>query len=235
MAARPDPRMTHDLFHLLLSTNDLAELLEGLSRRSHRTLASFGDYACGFVLRRRNRPAVVAGCTAAFGERLAERLESGDEHLARPLQHRRSSLVSPAPREWMADAGHALLAAPVASGPDGHAAFAVIGPRPPHPAEQRLLLSTVGRVRNESSWALRLAVRYTAELERADHRARAMQNRTVIDLAMGIIMAQSRCSADEAFDVLRRASNHRNVKLRDVAAELVQRIHPKPPATLFID
>ncbi|MGT2461781.1 ANTAR domain-containing protein [Sinomonas atrocyanea] len=48
-------------------------------------------------------------------------------------------------------------------------------------------------------------------------------------------MAQSRCSAEEAFDVLRRASNNRNVKLHTVAAELVQRIHPALPQTAFVD
>lgn len=34
-----------------------------------------------------------------------------------------------------------------------------------------------------------------------------MGNRSVIDLACGMIMAQNRCSKDEAFEVLTRASN----------------------------
>jgi AmiR/NasT family two-component response regulator len=80
-----------------------------------------------------------------------------------------------------------------------------------------------------------MAVRLADETDLAEHRAQAMQNRTVIDVAIGVIMAQSRCSADEAFDVLRRASNNRNVKLHAVAAELVQRIHPALPQTAFVD
>jgi AmiR/NasT family two-component response regulator len=43
----------------------------------------------------------------------------------------------------------------------------------------------------------------------------------VIDQALGIIMGQRRCSADEAFSVLREVSQTSNVKLRDVAARLI--------------
>jgi AmiR/NasT family two-component response regulator len=52
----------------------------------------------------------------------------------------------------------------------------------------------------------------------------AMQSRTVIDLATGAIMAQNRCSQAAAFQVLREASNSRNVKLRDVAATVVSSV-----------
>jgi len=43
----------------------------------------------------------------------------------------------------------------------------------------------------------------------------------VIEQAKGIIMAQSRCAAAEAFDRLRRASQHTNVPVRDLAAQIV--------------
>jgi len=52
----------------------------------------------------------------------------------------------------------------------------------------------------------------------------AMQSRAVIDQAIGVIMARDRCSPDEAFDLLRRISQHRNVKLRDLAQTIVDRI-----------
>jgi hypothetical protein len=50
----------------------------------------------------------------------------------------------------------------------------------------------------------------------------ALGSRAVIDQAIGIIMARRACSAEEAFAVLRRMSNDRNVKLRDVAAALTE-------------
>ncbi|MGH3922724.1 MAG: ANTAR domain-containing protein, partial [Pseudonocardiaceae bacterium] len=39
----------------------------------------------------------------------------------------------------------------------------------------------------------------------------------------------NRCTATAAFEILRRASNHRNIKLRDVASEIVTRIGGEPP------
>jgi transcriptional regulator with GAF, ATPase, and Fis domain len=50
----------------------------------------------------------------------------------------------------------------------------------------------------------------------------ALGSRAVIDQAIGIIMAGRACTADEAFAVLRRMSNDRNVKLRDVAAAIAE-------------
>ncbi|QTE30395.1 GAF and ANTAR domain-containing protein [Pengzhenrongella sicca] len=58
----------------------------------------------------------------------------------------------------------------------------------------------------------------------------AMASRSTIDQAIGIIMAQNRCSAEDAFAILRRASSHRNVKLRVVAAAVVQGITGVAPA-----
>jgi GAF domain-containing protein len=57
----------------------------------------------------------------------------------------------------------------------------------------------------------------------------ALATRQVIGQAMGIIMAREQCSSDEAFDVLRRASQDANVKLRDIAAELIRTFEPDPP------
>ena len=51
----------------------------------------------------------------------------------------------------------------------------------------------------------------------------AMHSRAVIEQAKGMIMAQRRCTADEAFAVLSKTSQDTNRKLRDVAAALVAR------------
>lgn len=50
----------------------------------------------------------------------------------------------------------------------------------------------------------------------------ALSSRAVIDQSIGIIMARRACSATEAFDVLRRMSNDRNVKLRDIAGAITE-------------
>jgi GAF domain-containing protein len=52
---------------------------------------------------------------------------------------------------------------------------------------------------------------------------RALSTRGVIDQAIGIIIAAQHCSPTEAFDVLRKVSQARNIRLHQVAAELVNR------------
>ena len=51
----------------------------------------------------------------------------------------------------------------------------------------------------------------------------ALLSRATIEQAKGIIMATTRCSADEAFDLLRQQSQALNERLRDIAADLVER------------
>jgi GAF domain-containing protein len=62
---------------------------------------------------------------------------------------------------------------------------------------------------------------------------RALASRTTIDQAIGILMAQQRCDATAAFDLLRSHSRNTNRKLRDVAADIVARVggqvQPAPP------
>ncbi len=50
----------------------------------------------------------------------------------------------------------------------------------------------------------------------------ALATREVIGQAQGILMERERITADQAFDVLRRASQHLNVKLREVAQILIE-------------
>ena len=52
----------------------------------------------------------------------------------------------------------------------------------------------------------------------------AMQSRTIIDMAVGVVMAQNGSSQDEAISILTRASNSRNLKLRDVASTVVDSV-----------
>jgi GAF domain-containing protein len=58
----------------------------------------------------------------------------------------------------------------------------------------------------------------------------ALTSRTVIDQALGVLMAQQRCTAEEAFALLRAHSQNTNRRLRDVAADLITRVTGSPPA-----
>ena len=55
---------------------------------------------------------------------------------------------------------------------------------------------------------------------RAEHLERALESNREIGVAMGILMQQHLFTRDEAFDVLRVASQHANRKLADIAAEV---------------
>jgi GAF domain-containing protein len=49
----------------------------------------------------------------------------------------------------------------------------------------------------------------------------AMKSRAAIEQAKGILMGAQRCTADEAFQILVRASQRENRKLREIAEEIV--------------
>lgn len=69
--------------------------------------------------------------------------------------------------------------------------------------------------------ALSSAVAHDDEERRNANLQAGLITREVIGQAEGILMERERITSDEAFDILRRASQHLNVKLRDVAQTLV--------------
>lgn len=59
------------------------------------------------------------------------------------------------------------------------------------------------------------------EVMRADQMVRMVQHRRYIEQAKGLVMGARPCAPGEAFELLVRASQNANVKLRDVASALV--------------
>ncbi|MFD3512584.1 GAF and ANTAR domain-containing protein [Streptomyces sp. NPDC058657] len=86
------------------------------------------------------------------------------------------------------------------------------------------------RLSEQAAGAVAVAERIERESAAADDLRAAMESRYVIDQAIGIVMARRRCPADQALDLLRRASQGRNIKLRDVCHELVLQTGGHPPA-----
>ena len=66
-------------------------------------------------------------------------------------------------------------------------------------------------------------------LQQVQNLQQALESRAVIDQAKGILMERHRLTAEQAFDVLARASNRTNTKVRSLAAHLV-RTGEFPPA-----
>jgi GAF domain-containing protein len=72
--------------------------------------------------------------------------------------------------------------------------------------------------------AVAAALRRHDQLQLSENLRVALSSRAIIDQAIGIVMAQRRCGSDEAFATLRAISQHRHVKLRQVAADIVDAI-----------
>jgi GAF domain-containing protein len=85
----------------------------------------------------------------------------------------------------------------------------------------------------QAAAALTIVTRRAKQTELTDQLRAALASRSVIDQAMGVLMARNRCGPEEAFGRLRSASQRQNRKLRDIATEVVeavagQRLPPTP-------
>jgi GAF domain-containing protein len=69
--------------------------------------------------------------------------------------------------------------------------------------------------------AVTSAQTHEAEDLRSDNLREALGTREMIGQAQGILMERERVTGEEAFDILRRASQHLNIRLREVAQSLV--------------
>ncbi|WP_457963330.1 GAF and ANTAR domain-containing protein [Arthrobacter sp. D1-29] len=87
----------------------------------------------------------------------------------------------------------------------------------------------------QASKALRLAVRIARLTDARKNLTAAMESRTAIDLAVGAIMAQNRCSQEAAFQILRIASSTRNLKLREVASSVIKSVSQNPNVLTHFD
>ncbi|HEV2767612.1 MAG TPA: GAF and ANTAR domain-containing protein [Acidimicrobiales bacterium] len=75
-----------------------------------------------------------------------------------------------------------------------------------------------------ASAVLANAVAYWGAYDLSQQLSEAMQSRAVIEQAKGMLMARSpHLSPDDSFDLLRRASQRENMKLRDIAQRIVDR------------
>jgi hypothetical protein len=82
----------------------------------------------------------------------------------------------------------------------------------------------------EVARALGICLLWTDRAEVAVDLRSALAGRAVIDQAVGVIMAENRCSAEDARAVLDSASRGRDVDPRDVAAALIESVTGVAPA-----
>ena len=227
---------------LVLESADVEELLNELATFSASNLSHNVELLCGVTLIRHKKPATVATSDSrvlaldelqyGYGEGpcLAALRAGTTMHVPDMREEPRwprycsaawdegigSILSVPLPLEGEANAGLNLYSTRTHafSGDDIEKAEAYAG---------------------QASKALRLAVRVAHLADDRKHLIAAMESRTVIDIAVGAIMAQNRCSQESAMKILRVASSTRNIKLPDVAASIVASVAQDPKVLTHFD
>jgi GAF domain-containing protein len=86
-----------------------------------------------------------------------------------------------------------------------------------------------GHFADNASGALTLAMRMASHAALIEQLRSSLASRTVIDQALGIVMAREHCTQARAFGILRAASQNSNTKLRDIASAIVTSVTGEPP------
>ncbi|MUN64640.1 ANTAR domain-containing protein [Kocuria sediminis] len=229
------------LQELLLESEDITGFLDAFTASIAEALSSDGEQVwCAVTLLRPKRSTTVAS-SSPQAEALDEiQFHYGDGPCLTAAREHRTVYVSdtrtdprwPAYGSAAAEAGIlSALGVPFELAGEAAAGLDVYADRPG--AFDEAVLEVVQGQVAAASTTLRLAVRMARHRDTETDLRTAMASRTTIDLAVGIIMGQNRCSQEKAVEILRAASSHRNVKLRDLAAELVATVGRGPASTHF--
>ena len=218
---------------LIMDTGNVEDFLDRLAEVSASTLshAAGAEIECGVTLQRRKKTMTVAGSSprAVILDRIEQSL--GEGPCIEALRTRSVVLLADVDaeprwpeyqRQLAAQGVRSTLGVPLEIGADAVAALNFFG------SDTGLftgeIIAEASGFADLAGRSLRLAVRIGTAQSRAEDLQAAMEHRTSIDLACGVIMGQNRCSQEEAMDILTRVSSNRNQKLRDVAADVLRNL-----------
>jgi hypothetical protein len=227
---------------ILIGAESVDGFLDGLATFAASTLTGLAGTGieCAVTLKRHRHTATVAGSSARAIELDQIEQQVGDGPCIRALFTMAPELLNdvttderwPEYQKRLAEHGvYSTVGIPVDIGEGASAALNFFGPAPGLFTAE-LFDRAVG-FGELASRTLHLSVRIGAAQARAQNLEAAMQSRTAIDVACGVIMAQNRCSQKEAMDILAKVSSNRNQKLRDVAVELLGRLSGSGVETHF--
>ena len=213
------------LQELLLRTDTLEDFMSELALRAARDT----DHGCGVTLRgAHGQPYAVAssdGLTRKLDE-LQFRDGGGPclEALATALPVFVTDMAvesrwAPYPQHAVELGAHSSMSLPLLNGEEAIGALSLYAFEAPAPGAD--MRARASRIAAHAAGAVAIALRIAAHSEAIDNLRTAISSRSIIDQAIGILMAQQRCDARAAFDLLRQASQGRNIKLREVAAGIV--------------
>jgi hypothetical protein len=238
----PKTRLAERLQDLLLENDVLEDFLRQLSVLAAGFAAAETGRAvpCSVRVARRRRPLVVAGSDpeAVLLDELQDGLAEGPGLAARKAL--RAVLVpdttmDPRWRRYqraVAQRGHrSVLAIPLLEEQEAAATLTFYSTSPD--AFDGAAVAACEALAVRAAKVVRLAVRLESAQGVNRDLLQAMRSRSAINVATGILMAQSRCSQSEAFDLLAKVSNTRNVKVRIVAEEILRRFDGDPVGAAF--
>lgn len=232
------------LHELVAGSADIQTILNGLTGFAADAISKAAGETidCALTLRRRKRTATVAGSSdkAVMLDHIEQSLAQGPCLDALDLGHPVLLADVSTDTNWpeysralAVEGCHSALGVPMDLGETSEAVLNFFAPTTGVFTDE--VISEAAAFAQVAGSTLRLAIRIeTVEQLNADLKT-AMATRTVIDAACGVIMGQNRCSHDEAFKLLAKASGHRNQKLHDVAAELIARLGVTPEHSLHFE
>lgn len=224
----------------VLDSADVGEFLDELCQHAAEALDNGTDVLCGITLLRSKKAATVAS-SSERARRMDEIQYDFDDGPCLTASRTQTTVEVPDldhesrwPNYIRAITGrgiHSILAVPFDLQGEAKAALNLYSDRLGQFSGDAV--AGAAAFADEASRSLRLALRIAQHSEKSADLKSALESRTVIDIAVGIIMAQSRCSQEAAFGFLRKASSHRNIKIREVAAQVVAGIGTGEPETHF--
>ncbi|RJN31435.1 GAF and ANTAR domain-containing protein [Nesterenkonia natronophila] len=229
-----------ELSQLLMHDHDIVQVLNSLAKMAEHRLSSGRTVRCGIVLERPRRNIVVASGSAeaqqmeetqtGFGDGpCLEAQRTGNVIRIPDVRHERR--WPPYMEEVRKNGPLSVLAVPLKIDASSTAAMNFYSYEAGDFADDSLEVAV--EFANTASTTVAIALRIAEHSETAEDRKRAMESRTTIDIAVGIIMGQNRCSQDQAVQILKRASNHRNMKLRELAEQIISKVGEAAPSTSF--
>lgn len=246
MAQQSEPQRTitiaEHLQDLVLQCDDVEELLDELAAFSAARLSTLGEVLCGVTLLRHRKATTVAISDVrvlpldemqyGFGDGpcMTSIRESSTIHV--PDLHDEARWPDYAAAAWAQGIG-SILSVPLPLEGEANAALNIYSTRT-H-AFSGADIEAAETYAGQASKALRLAVRVAQLTDDKKNLTAAMESRTAIDVAIGAIMAQNRCSQESAFRILKIASSTRNVKLRDVETSIVASVSKDPDIFTHFD
>lgn len=240
----PEQEPTHfdatDPQTLMLKDQNIADFLDHLSVLGEQLFANGESVPCGLMSRRGNRQLSVKSSsdTAAALNEAHHADGEGPSFVA--MTTNEIVVVDDArhdprwPQYFSSSAitGFAsMLSVPLEVGNEGIAALNFYARPAGYFTAERQRIAAV--FATQAGKALEMAMRVARYQDAAFDMRTAMEARTSIDMAVGIIIGQNRCTQEEAFEILRRASNTRHKKLRDIAQGLVAHATGSTPRTHF--